>query len=164
MLKANPGLTIDRFQPTVDGYILQLPLQAQSPSKRTTLKFIHTPGHTPGAQCILVNDCSLFSGDTIFVGSCGRVDFPESNPQLMWHSLSNKIKSLDDKVGFEDSHALLQQILLKYWILDCYLSGACLWRGYDHCRIRKIQRHASVQRCRHILPDSGSLRYPFLVF
>ena len=99
IIKANPGLSIDRFQPTLDGYTLQLPLHDNNNlSKKTTLKFIHTPGHTPGAQCILVNDCSLFAGDTIFVGSCGRVDFPESNPQLMWHSLSEKIKSLDEKV------------------------------------------------------------------
>ena len=42
------------------------------------IKLIHTPGHTPGSQCFLV-DNRLVSGDTLFIGSCGRVDLPGSN-------------------------------------------------------------------------------------
>ena len=37
------------------------------------IKFLHTPGHTPGSQCFLI-DGNLVSGDTLFVNSCGRVD------------------------------------------------------------------------------------------
>ncbi|MDF3002687.1 MAG: fold metallo-hydrolase, partial [Bacillota bacterium] len=39
------------------------------------LKFLHTPGHTPGGMCIVVDD-AVFSGDTLFLQSIGRTDFP----------------------------------------------------------------------------------------
>ena len=51
-----------------------------------TLQVIETPGHTPGSVCLLCED-ALFSGDTLFAGSCGRTDFPGSNPGDMVRSL-----------------------------------------------------------------------------
>jgi glyoxylase-like metal-dependent hydrolase (beta-lactamase superfamily II) len=50
------------------------------------VKFVHTPGHTPGSQCFLVGN-ALVSGDTLFIGSCGRVDLPGSDPEEMYRSL-----------------------------------------------------------------------------
>jgi glyoxylase-like metal-dependent hydrolase (beta-lactamase superfamily II) len=50
------------------------------------VKFIHTPGHTPGSQCFLVGD-ALVSGDTLFIGACGRVDLPGSDPKKLYESL-----------------------------------------------------------------------------
>src|SRR5207249_2110526 len=50
------------------------------------VKFIHTPGHTPGSQCFLVGN-RLVAGDTLFVGGCGRVDLPGSDPDAMYESL-----------------------------------------------------------------------------
>jgi glyoxylase-like metal-dependent hydrolase (beta-lactamase superfamily II) len=50
------------------------------------VRFLHTPGHTPGAQCLLVEG-NLLTGDTLFVGECGRVDLPGSDPDLMFESL-----------------------------------------------------------------------------
>jgi glyoxylase-like metal-dependent hydrolase (beta-lactamase superfamily II) len=47
---------------------------------------VHTPGHTPGSQCFLVGN-ALVSGDTLFIGSCGRVDLPGSDPEEMYESL-----------------------------------------------------------------------------
>ena len=41
------------------------------------ITFIHTPGHTPGSQCFLAAG-NLISGDTLFIGSCGRSDLPGS--------------------------------------------------------------------------------------
>lgn len=47
------------------------------------VEFIHTPGHTPGACCILI-DNNLFTGDTLFVGAVGRTDLPGASfPQLI---------------------------------------------------------------------------------
>ncbi len=39
------------------------------------IKVMWTPGHTPGGVCFIAEDC-IFAGDTLFMGSCGRVDFP----------------------------------------------------------------------------------------
>src|SRR5574337_23442 len=64
---------------------------------------IHTPGHTPGSQCFLV--CNrLITGDTLFIGSCGRVDLPGSNPEQMYDSLTNRLMKLDDKTVVLPGH------------------------------------------------------------
>jgi hydroxyacylglutathione hydrolase len=59
--------------------------------------FIHTPGHTPGSQCFLVENC-LVAGDTLFIGSCGRVDLPGSNPEDMYYSLQKLSKLTDETI------------------------------------------------------------------
>ncbi|MGH7840082.1 MAG: MBL fold metallo-hydrolase, partial [Candidatus Binataceae bacterium] len=68
------------------------------------VKFIHTPGHTPGSQCFLVEG-NLISGDTLFVNSCGRVDLPGANPEDMYHSLNHTLKNLDDATVVYPGHA-----------------------------------------------------------
>jgi hydroxyacylglutathione hydrolase len=60
------------------------------------ITFLHTPGHTPGSQCFLVHD-RLISGDTLFIGACGRCDLPGSNPEDMYYSLTQKLAKLDDR-------------------------------------------------------------------
>jgi len=50
------------------------------------IKCMHTPGHTPGSQCFLV-DGSVLTGDTLFVDGCGRVDLPGGSPGKMIESL-----------------------------------------------------------------------------
>jgi glyoxylase-like metal-dependent hydrolase (beta-lactamase superfamily II) len=61
---------------------------------------MHTPGHTPGSQCFLV-DGRLISGDTLFIGSCGRTDLPGSDPSEMYRSLTQRLGALpDDTVLF----------------------------------------------------------------
>ena len=57
---------------------------------------LHTPGHTPGSQCLLVNG-RLLSGDTLFIGACGRCDFPDSDPRKLYDSLANRLRPLDDQ-------------------------------------------------------------------
>lgn len=54
---------------------------------------IHTPGHTPGSQCIALAD-NLVSGDTLFISGCGRVDLPGGDVDQMYDSLTQKIKKL----------------------------------------------------------------------
>lgn len=67
---------------------------------RMTVTFIHTPGHTPGSQCFLV-DGRLVSGDTLFIRSCGRTDLPGSDPKEMYYSLTQRLGALpDDTVVF----------------------------------------------------------------
>lgn len=60
------------------------------------ITFIHTPGHTPGSQCFLVQN-NLISGDTLFIGACGRCDLPGSSPEDMYYSLTQKLAKLDDR-------------------------------------------------------------------
>jgi len=48
---------------------------------------LHTPGHTPGSVCLMVED-TMFSGDTLFAGSCGRTDLPGGSYSTIRKSLS----------------------------------------------------------------------------
>jgi glyoxylase-like metal-dependent hydrolase (beta-lactamase superfamily II) len=69
----------------------------------TPLRFHHTPGHTPGSQCFLI-DGRVISGDTLFIGSCGRVDLPGSDAAQMYDSLVNKLKVLPDETILYPGH------------------------------------------------------------
>lgn len=51
-----------------------------------TFRVIPTPGHTPGSVCLVCEDV-MFSGDTLFCGSCGRTDLPGGSAQAMAASL-----------------------------------------------------------------------------
>ena len=73
------------------------------------IQMIHTPGHTPGSRCMLIRPDTggppkaLMTGDTLFVGTIGRCDFPYANPNDFFHSLQ-KLKTLDDAVTFYPGH------------------------------------------------------------
>lgn len=68
------------------------------------ITMIHTPGHTPGSQCFLVGD-RLVSGDTLFVGGCGRVDLPGSDPDEMYRTLTQRLSRLpEDTVLYPGHH------------------------------------------------------------
>ena len=66
------------------------------------VKFLHTPGHTPGSQCFLVRN-QLVSGDTLFIRGCGRVDLPGSNSGEMFESM-RKLAALPDDVVLLPGH------------------------------------------------------------
>jgi glyoxylase-like metal-dependent hydrolase (beta-lactamase superfamily II) len=72
------------------------------------VKFVHTPGHTPGSQCFLVGD-NLVSGDTLFVGSCGRVDLPGSDPKKMYESLT-RLADLPEETKLYPGHNYSSEI------------------------------------------------------
>ncbi len=52
----------------------------------TGITCLHTPGHTPGGQCVQVGDY-LLTGDTLFIGGCGRYDLPGGSPEALEASL-----------------------------------------------------------------------------
>ena len=64
---------------------------------------IHTPGHTPGSQCALV-DGRLLSGDTLFIDGCGRTDLPGSDPAEMYHTLTSRLADLDGTTWLYPGH------------------------------------------------------------
>lgn len=66
------------------------------------LSFLHTPGHTPGSQCITVAD-RLIAGDTLFVGGCGRCDLAGGDPEALYHSLV-RLSQLDDRTVLHPGH------------------------------------------------------------
>ncbi|MBI3616466.1 MAG: MBL fold metallo-hydrolase [Candidatus Omnitrophica bacterium] len=66
------------------------------------LSFLHTPGHTPGSQCITVGD-RLISGDTLFIGGCGRCDLPGGDPEQLYKSLS-RLREMDDRLVVHPGH------------------------------------------------------------
>lgn len=64
------------------------------------IRLVHTPGHTPGSQCFLLEGC-LVSGDTLFLDGCGRTDLPGSDPEEMYFSLTQRLAQVpDDAVLF----------------------------------------------------------------
>jgi glyoxylase-like metal-dependent hydrolase (beta-lactamase superfamily II) len=63
------------------------------------VQLLHTPGHTPGSQCFLVDGC-LVSGDTLFLQGCGRTDFPGSDSAAMYDSLAKLATLPPDTVVF----------------------------------------------------------------
>ena len=73
-----------------------------------TIRLLHTPGHTPGSQCFLVETAgvpdSLVSGDTLFLGSCGRVDLPGGDPEALYDSLHNQLGKLPDETLLYPGH------------------------------------------------------------
>ncbi len=73
-----------------------------------SIRLLHTPGHTPGSQCFLVEEAGqpghLVSGDTLFLGSCGRVDLPGGDPESMYHSLNHTLKKLPDETLLFPGH------------------------------------------------------------
>ncbi len=68
------------------------------------VRFLHTPGHTPGSQCFLIGN-RLVAGDTLFVQGCGRVDLPGGDPEAMYHTLTGKLAKLPrDTVLYPGHH------------------------------------------------------------
>ncbi|MEK6943801.1 MAG: MBL fold metallo-hydrolase [Nanoarchaeota archaeon] len=69
---------------------------------KVKIKVIHTPGHTPGGMCLLVEN-KLITGDTLFVNAIGRTDLPGGNAPQLFDSLQ-KLKKLDDKIEVYPGH------------------------------------------------------------
>jgi glyoxylase-like metal-dependent hydrolase (beta-lactamase superfamily II) len=67
------------------------------------VELLHTPGHTPGSQCFLL-DGMLVSGDTLFLEGCGRTDLPGSDPAAMYESLRHLASLPDDVVVYPGHH------------------------------------------------------------
>ncbi len=67
------------------------------------MKVIHTPGHTPDSVCLLF-DNKLLTGDTLFVGECGRTDLPGGSSEDMYHSLIGKLLNLPDATEVYPGH------------------------------------------------------------
>lgn len=68
------------------------------------LDFILTPGHTPGGICIIVDNKAILTGDTLFIGDCGRTDLPGGDLNQMYKTLHVKIMNLPDHLIVYPGH------------------------------------------------------------
>ena len=67
------------------------------------IELIHTPGHTPGSQCFLVEN-RLVAGDTLFLDGCGRTDLPGGDPRQMYESLTTRLAKVPDTATLFPGH------------------------------------------------------------
>lgn len=67
------------------------------------IRFLHTPGHTPGSQCFLIGG-RLVAGDTLFVQGCGRVDLPGGDSEALYHTLTGKLAKLPPETILYPGH------------------------------------------------------------
>ena len=67
------------------------------------IRVLHTPGHTPGSVCLMVDD-SIFSGDTLFAGSCGRTDLPGGDGDVILTSL-RRLAQLEEDYTVYPGHS-----------------------------------------------------------
>lgn len=84
---------------------------------RHEVEFIHTPGHTPGSQCIRFGPRMrrVLTGDTLFCGSCGRVDFPGGNVHDLYKSLFEQISSWPEEMAIFPAHSYGGKLLTSLW-------------------------------------------------
>lgn len=73
------------------------------PLGKLEIRAIHTPGHSPDSTCYLFEG-NLFTGDTLFVGECGRTDLAGGSSAELYESLFNKILKLDDNIRIYPGH------------------------------------------------------------
>lgn len=68
------------------------------------ITLLHTPGHTPGSQCLLV-DNNVLTGDTLFLSGCGRTDLPGGDASTLYDTLTKTISKLPAFVSVFPGHA-----------------------------------------------------------
>ena len=71
---------------------------------KTQLRVLHTPGHSEDSICLVLDEKLVFTGDTLFVGTCGRIDLPGSDPSKMYQSLFEVVSKLDEKLVVYPGH------------------------------------------------------------
>jgi glyoxylase-like metal-dependent hydrolase (beta-lactamase superfamily II) len=87
--------SVDKDVSVADGDVIRV--------SGVTIKVIHTPGHTPDSICLL-SENKLLTGDTLFVGECGRTDLSGGSAEDMYHSLFDKLMKLDDSIEVYPGH------------------------------------------------------------
>ncbi|KAJ2963767.1 hypothetical protein NQZ79_g1327 [Umbelopsis isabellina] len=97
--QANPSILDNRMVPTGTEVTETLNI-----GKSTKVRFIHTPGHSPGSQALLINHSRLIVGDTLLCGLCGRTDLPGGDRVMMEETLRHTLGSLDDRVVVYPGH------------------------------------------------------------
>ncbi len=69
-----------------------------------SLRVLHTPGHSKDSICLVLDGQLVFTGDTLFVGNCGRTDLPGSDAAEMYDSLYSKVAKLNENLILYPGH------------------------------------------------------------
>ena len=77
------------------------------------ISVLHTPGHTPGSVCLLCQN-HMFSGDTLFQGSCGRTDLPGGDWDTIQESL-RRLAKLEDEYAVHPGHGGNTRLSVEKW-------------------------------------------------
>ncbi|KAI7855813.1 beta-lactamase-like protein [Circinella umbellata] len=96
--QANPTIPANRLASTCSDVTETLEIG------KTKIRFLPTPGHTPGSQSLLINDCRLLAGDTLLCGFCGRTDLHGGDKKVMEQTLRYTLGPLDDRVVVYPGH------------------------------------------------------------
>ena len=87
---------LEKQVPVDDGEIIKL--------GKIQIRVLHTPGHSKDSICLIANEEIVFTGDTLFIGNCGRTDLPGSDPAEMYDSLLAKVATLDESLIVYPGH------------------------------------------------------------
>ncbi|MGD9532471.1 MAG: MBL fold metallo-hydrolase [Candidatus Nitrosocosmicus sp.] len=74
------------------------------PFGKFTIKVVHTPGHSKDSICLVVDNEFIITGDTIFVGSCGRLDLPGGSAEEMYDSIYGKLINMKGELKVLPGH------------------------------------------------------------
>ena len=111
----------------------------------TEIKWLITPGHTPGSACLLL-DGHLISGDTLFVYGCGRCDLQGGDPVELFHSLERLKRDIDPTVQIHPGHNY--GIVASTTMADQIAGNPFLhWnesRDFIHYRMERASRERSI--------------------
>lgn len=102
-LSSRTGGRIAAFKGSVAKHDLELSDGQVIPLGKYEIRVMHTPGHTADSVCYLAGG-AVFTGDTLFVGECGRVDLEDSSPEDMYESLLVKLYGLPDETLVYPGH------------------------------------------------------------
>ncbi|KAG1444686.1 hypothetical protein G6F56_010193 [Rhizopus delemar] len=93
------NIQLNRLVPTCT------PITSDLTIGQVQIKFLHTPGHTPGSQSLLINQSRLIAGDTLLgCGHCGRTDLTGGDRKAMEHTLRHVLGQLDDRIVVYPGH------------------------------------------------------------
>lgn len=102
-MKTQTGAPIVQYKDSTIKHDLEVSDGEKIKFGNSELTVIHTPGHSKDSMC-LVGDGKIFSGDTLFVGTCGRVDLPGGDAKELYHSLVDVLRKMDDNLLMYPGH------------------------------------------------------------
>jgi glyoxylase-like metal-dependent hydrolase (beta-lactamase superfamily II) len=102
-MKTQTGAPIIQYKTSTIKHDLEVSDGEKIKFGNSELTVIHTPGHSKDSMC-LVGDGKIFSGDTLFVGTCGRVDLPGGDARELYHSLVDVLRKMDDNLLMYPGH------------------------------------------------------------